>query len=334
MTNVIAIKLGSSNSSIFKLGEGIVLFEPSLVAYTGSGKEREIKAFGSRAKKMLGRTDEFTYVSSPIKEGRIIDTDLAVSMLKFFLGKVMPASLFRPKVKAIVCIPMGLTDKERKAYEKVCYHSGIHDYTLVPSIVCGAIGYNLPVSEPSGLCLVNIGGGSTDIAVVSADSIISGINVNIGGELLDRAIEKEILKEHNIVIGAGVAEDLKEDIGSLFSNDASNAEVTGVDQETKLTKSVVVESRTIYDAIIPYFEKLVKAIKAVLNACPPNILEDVYNKGIYFMGGTSFVVGLEQYFRRALNLPALVQDETTAIDVIGAGKLLHDAKQIKKLSEL
>lgn len=334
MTNVIAIKLGSSNSSIFKQGEGIVLFEPSLVAYTGSGKEREIKAFGSHAKRMLGRTDEFTFVSSPIKEGRIVDTDLAVSMLKFFLSKVITRSIVKPKIKAVVCVPIGLTAKERKAYEKVCYYSGIHDYTLVPSVVCGAIGYNLPVSDPNGLCLVNIGGGSTDIAVVSGNSIISGVNINIGGLMLDKAIEKQVHEEYKLEIGGGVAEELKEEIGSLFHNDCSNAEITGVDEETRLARSVVVESKTVYTAIQPYFEKIATAIKAVLNACPPNILEDVCNTGIFIMGGTSHITGVEQFFRRVLNLPITTQDETTAIDVVGAGKLLHDAKELKKLSEL
>ena len=334
MTNVIAIKLGSSNTSIFKQGEGIVLFEPTLACYTGSGKEREIKAFGSHAKRMMGRTDEFTFVSSPIKEGRIIDTDLAVSMLKHFLSKVITKSLIKPKIKAVVCVPIGLTAKERKAYEKVCYYSGIQDVIIVPSIMCGGIGYNLPVDMPNGLCLVNIGGGSTDIAVVSAGSIITGINISVGGQLLDSLVEEAILNAHNILIGAGTAEEVKQEIGSLFPNDTSNTEVNGVDKETRLARSVVVDAKTIYDGIEPYFQKIAVAIKSVINECPPNIVEDVVNNGIYFMGGTSLITGAEQYFRKALNMPIIVQDETTAIDVAGAGKLLHDAKLLKKISEL
>lgn len=334
MTNVIAIKLGSSNTSIFKQGEGIVLFEPTLACYTGSGKEREIKAFGSHAKRMMGRTDEFTFVSSPIKEGRIVDTDLAVSMLKHFLSKVITKSLFRPKIKAVVCVPLGLTNKERKAYEKVCYYSGIQDVIIVPSIVCGGIGYNLPVDMPSGLCLVNIGGGSTDIAAISAGSIITGVNIGVGGEVIDKAIEEAILSAHNIIIGSGAAEDVKEEIGSLFPNDTSSAEVGGIDKETRLARSVVVDAKTIYDGIEPYFQKIVIAIKSVINECPPNIVEDIVNNGVYLMGGTSLITGAEQYFRKALNIPVIIQDETTAIDVAGAGKLLHDAKLLKKISEL
>lgn len=334
MTNVIAIKLGSSNTSIFKQGEGIVLIEPTLVCYTGSGKEREIKAFGSHAKRMMGRTDEFTFVSSPIKEGKIVDTDLAVSMLKHFLSKVITRSLLKPKIKAVVCVPIGLSSKERKAYEKVCYYSGIQDVILVPSIMAGAIGYNLPVDTPNGMCLVNIGGGSTDIAAISASSIITGINVNIGGLVLDRAVEECLLHEHNLIVGHGVAEDVKEEIGSLFPNDSSSAEVNGIDRDTRLARSVVVEAATIHKAIEPYFEKLVHAIKSVINACPPNIVEDIVNSGIFLMGGTSLITGAEQYFRKNLNLPIVIQDETTAIDVAGAGKLLSDSKLLKIISEL
>lgn len=334
MTNVVAIKLGSSNTSIFKQGEGIVLFEPTLVCYTGSGKEREIKAFGSHAKRMMGRTDEFTFVSSPIVEGRIVDTDLAVSMLKHFLSKVITRSLLKPKIKAVVCVPMGLSAKERKAYEKVCFYSGIQDVILVPSIMAGAIGYNLPVNSPNGICVVNIGGGTTDIAVISANSIITGININVGGLVLDKAIEEKITHEYKLIIGKGVAEDIKEEIGSLFPNDCSNNEVNGVDPETRLAKSIVVEAKIVYDAIEPFFEKICIAIKSVVNACPPNIVEDVVNNGIYFMGGTSLITGAEQYFRKKLNLPVIIEDETTAIDVAGAGKLLSDSKLLKSISEL
>ena len=134
------------------------------------------------------------------------------------MSKVITKSLIKTKIKAVVCVPIGLTAKERKAYEKVCYYSGIQDVIIVPSIMCGGIGYNLPVDMPNGLCLVNIGGGSTDIAVVSAGSIITGINISVGGQLLDSLVEESILNAHNILIGAGTAEEVKQEIGALFPN--------------------------------------------------------------------------------------------------------------------
>ena len=334
MTYSIAIKLGSCNTSIFKQGEGIVLFEPSLVAYTGSGKDREVKAVGSRAKRMQGRTDNQTFVMSPIFEGRITDVDLACVMLKSFLNKIIKRGIVKPKVKAVVCIPIGLTLSERKAFEKVCYSVGIQDVVLVPAIICGAIGYNFPVSEPNGICLVNIDGGSTDIAVVSLNSIIQGVNIGVGGEVIDKAIEVHVANKFGVQIGHGVAEALKEEIGSLYKNDMSNAEVSGIDIETKMARDVIIESQDLYEVIEGYYSKIVEAIKTVLNSCPPNIVQDVGDYGIYLMGGNSLMTGVEQYFRKELGLSVKTEDYTTAIDVLGAGKLLSDAKLLKELSEL
>ena len=334
MTYSIAIKLGSCNTSIFKQGEGIVLFEPSLVAYTGAGKDRDVKAVGNKAKRMQGRTDDQTFVMSPIFEGRIIDTELACIMLKSFLNKVIKRGIIKPKIKAVVCIPIGLSLSERKAFEKVCYSVGIQDVILVPAIICGAIGYNFPVSEPNGVCLVNIGGGSTDIAVVSLNSIIQGVNIGVGGEVIDKVIETHIANKFGVQIGHGVAEALKEEIGSLYKNDMSNAEVSGVDIETKMARNVVVESQDLYEVIEGYYSKIVEAIKSVLNECPPNIVQDVDARGIYLMGGNSLMTGVEQYFRKELGLSVKTEDYTTAIDVLGAGKLLSDAKLLKELSEL
>lgn len=334
MTYSIAIKLGSCNTSIFKQGEGIVLFEPSLVAYSGSGKDRDIKAVGVRAKRMQGRTDDQTFVMSPIFEGKITDTELACVMLKSFLNKVIKRGIIKPKIKAVVCVPLGLTLSDRKAFEKVCYSVGIQDVVLVPSIICGAIGYNFPVSEPNGVCLVNIGGGSTDVAVVSLNSIIEGVNIGVGGEVLDKAIEKHIASKFGVQVGLGIAEVVKEEVGSLYRNDSSNAEVTGLDIETKMARSVIVESQDLYEVLEGYYSKIAEAIKSILNECPPNIVQDIDKKGIYLMGGASLITGAEQYFRKELGLNVKVEDYTTAIDVLGAGKLLSDAKLLKELSEL
>ena len=334
MTYQIAIKLGSSNTSIFKQGEGIVLFEPSLIAYTGSGKERVIKAIGTKAKKMLGRTDDQTFVVSPIFEGKIADNDLAVVMLKSYLAKVMGGGLLRPKIKAVVCVPLGLTTNERKAFEKVCYMAGIQDVVLVPAVMCGALGYNLPISAPNGCCLVNIGGGSTDIAVASINTIIAGVNIGVGGDTISSAIERHFYNNFKLQVGKGVGEAVKIEIGSLYKNDISNTEICGMDLDSKLAKNVVVESNAVYDAIAPYYEKIIEAIKSVLNSCPPNVVDDIDKQGIYLFGGGSLITGCEQFFKKRLETNIIIEDHTTAIDVIGAGKLLSDAKMLKEFSEI
>lgn len=334
MSHIIAVKLGSSNTSIYKEGEGLVLFEPSMVAFTGEGRAKNVIAVGSSAKKMQGRTDDSIIVCSPIKNGKIIDPELATVMLKTFLFRTVPSSIIKPKIKAIVTIPMGLDPKERKLTELVFNTAGVQDVIIIPSIVAGAIGYNLPVSEPEGLCLVNIGGGSTDVAVVSVNSIVSGINVSIGGETLDQAIEKAVLDAYQLQIGVGVAEKIKEEIGSLYSKDSSNAEVNGIDVDSGTAKSVIVESSVVYNAIISYYDKIADAIQATIKNCPANIIEDVYNRGVFMMGGASLITGAEQYFRKRMNIPVIIQDHTTAVDVIGAGKLIANPKLLKEISSL
>lgn len=334
MSYTLAVKLGSSNTSIYKLGEGLVLFEPSLVAYTGEGRAKNVIAVGGNAKKMQGRTDNSVVVTSPISGGKISDPELATIMLKTYLSRVIPSFLIKPKLKAVVTIPLGLSQKERKLLELVFNTAGVQDVVIIPSIIAGAIGYNLPVSEPEGLCLVNIGGGSTDVAIVSVNSIVFGINVSIGGQTLDIAIEDAILKTYQLKIGKGVAEKIKEEIGSLYSNDASNTEVNGIDEVSGDAKCVVVESAVIYNAIVDFYDKIASSIQATIKTCPANLVEDVYNRGVFMMGGSSLVTGAEQYFRRRMNIPVIIQDNTTAVDVIGAGKILTDNKLLKELSLL
>ena len=334
MSLLIALKLGSCNTSIYKLGEGLVLFEPSLVAFQGGLGTKTVLAVGQNAKRMQGRTEGSTMVCSPIFEGRIKDTELATIMLKSFVSSVLPHSIIKPKVKAVVCLPMGMTLKERKEVEFVCLHAGIQDVVFVPAVIAGAVGYNLPVEEPQGLCVVNIGGGSTDIATISAGAIVSGINIGIGGNVMDAEIEKAIQEVHGIKIGEGVSTAVKEEIGSLYQNDISSAEVGGIDVETGDGRFVVVESNTVYGAIEPFYDKIAEAIKAVIVSNPANIVEDIKNRGIYVLGGASLITGAEQFLRKKLNLPVQILDQTTAVDVVGAGRMLKDQKLLKMCSKL
>ena len=334
MSQLIAVKLGSSNTAIYKADEGLVLFEPSLVAVQAGSGVRTVVAVGQKASRMQGRTEDSTVVCSPIFEGKIRDVELATVMLKSFISRVVPSFIVKPKIKALLCVPMGISLKDRKEFELVCHNAGIQDVDIIPSVVAGAIGYNLSIGEPVGKCLVNIGGGSTDVASVSLNSIIEGVNIGIGGNNLDRAIEQAIIDVYKLRIGDGVAQKLKEEIGSLYPNDSSDAEVSGVDVESGVAKTIVVDSRVIYEAIIVYFDKIVDAIKTVIISSPANIIEDIQNEGVYIMGGTSLMTGAEQYFRKRLSLPIHIQDNTTAIDVIGAGKVLKDNKLYKTVTRL
>lgn len=333
MSIVIAVKIGSSNTSIFKTGEGLVLFEPTLVAYNDCGSVKKVVAIGKKAKRMLGRTDGNTIIKAPIEQGRVSDVELCAIMLKSYLSKVIPFSLIKPKIHAVVCIPVGLTKDEKRNYELACNMAGIQDVDFVPAVLAGAIGYNIKIDEPVGYCLVNIGGGSTDVVVVSNTKIVSGVNVAIGGNLLDRSIEQSIYDDYQVSVGLGVAENLKIEIGTLYANDSASAEVTGVDPLSGVAKSVVVESKLVYDSVVCYYEKIAECILSVISNCPPNIVEDIHNMGIYMMGGASLITGAEQFFRKKLNMPVIIQDETTAIDAIGAGMCLNKKDLLKTLVE-
>lgn len=334
MQYTIAIKLGSSNTSILKQGEGLVLFEPSLVAFTQNGKEISVLGVGNKAKRMLGRTDDRTIVKSPIERGKIVDSKLCEIMLANFLEKVLGRGIIKPKIKAVICVPLSFDDNDRAILEDVCYMDGIFDVQIVPSIMCGALGYNLNIEEPRGLCMVNIGGGSCDIAVCSINSIIAGVNVGVGGIDIDKAIEQAICEKYNLVIGKGVAEKLKMDVASLYKNDSSSAEISGIDLTTKMAKEQIVSSSDLYGTIAPFYEGIIEAIKTVLNNCPPNIVQDVCDGGICLMGGASLVTGVEQFFKKALGINIRIEDHTTAIDCLGAGKLLSDPALLKLFSEI
>lgn len=327
----IAIKMGSSYTSIYKEDEGIVLYEPSYVAYAGVGKNREIKAIGEAAKRILGRTDESTTVISPVSSGVVDSAELTTVMLKYFISKVIPKSLFKPNIRAVVCTPLGLVESEFRAFEKVCFDAGISEVILIPSVLCGAIGYNINVSSPTGALVVNIGGGSTDIAVICNDTIISGTNISVGGIQMDLAIENLIAEKFGIIIGSGVAERVKKEIGSLYKKDKSNTEICGVDYETKFSKIDVVNSYDIYEVLDFYYNKIAVAVQGVINSCPPEIVSDISNEGMFLFGGGSLLTGTEQYFKSKLNIKVTLEEETNAIDVIGAGKLLSVPKKMRDI---
>ena len=331
MQELIALKLGSSHTAIYKQGDGIVLFEPSLVAFSGVGKNKVIKAIGAKAKKISGRSADDTVTLSPIFEGTIQDVDLASQMLKHFLTKVFPHRIIKPRIKAIFLIPLGTKIEDRKAFLKVCYNAGLQEVSLIPSTICACIGYSLPISTPSGTLVVNIGGGSTDVAIISMSQIVAGVNVGVGGEHLDVAIQRYILDKFNLVISKSQAEMIKREIGSLYPNDESSTEVVGVDNDSKAQRTDVIYSKDIYNAIEHYYSCIADAIQGLINTCAPDIVADINNSGLYLLGGAAAITGAEHYFRKKLNLKVTLQDNSNAMDVIGAGKLLSDFKLLKQI---
>ena len=320
---LIALKLGSTTTTIFKQGEGLVLREPSLIAVSGYLKSREVKAVGKNAQKMLGRTSGSVSVVSPINAGVVTDTELASAMLKGFLKKIFPRTFLKPNIKAVLCVPLGISVEEKKAFEKTCYNAGIADVTLIPAIICSAIGDNIPVNTSTGKLIINIGGGCTNIAAMAMNQIITGVNISVGGTNINTAIEQYVLERYKIHIGPAVSGKVTKEIGSLLENNTANFEVQGINLETKESESVVIYSKDIYPIVVHYYSLVSDAISSVINSCPPDITTDIMREGIYVFGALSQISGLAKFLRDKLKVNVFIS-ENGKTDIFGAAKLLDN----------
>ncbi len=330
MNILLAIKLGSTTTTIYREGEGMVLNEPSLVAVSGSLHTKEIKAVGTEAERLLGRTAEGTNIVAPISSGVITDDDMAVTMLKYFLHKVCPRRLIKPNIRALVCVPVGLTKDEKKTYEKVCYRAGINDIFMLPAIVCDAIGDDVRIDTAVGKLCLAIGGGCTNVAAISMNNIISGVSVDMGGNNINTAIEKQLFNDYNLILGEGVSERIKQEVCSLHENYLASMDVCGIDATTKQAKSVTITSKELYPIMTHYFDRIVEIVQNVIAACPPDIISDITTEGIFVYGGLCPTPGLEKFFQKRLNLPVHIS-ENGKTDIAGAGKLLENPHMLRQL---
>lgn len=330
MTELIALKLGSTTTTIFKQGEGLVLKEPSYIAVAGSLKSREIKAVGKDAKRMLGRTSGNVQVVAPLNNGVVTDTELASSMLKIFLKRIFPRKFFKPHIKAVLCTPLGLSVSEKKNLEKVCYNAGIASVTMIPAIICYALGDNIPVDTSTGKLLVTIGGGTTNIAVVANNSIVSGVNISIGGTMINTAIEKMIVEKFDANIGDGTAEKIKNETLSLLENDTSSIEVQCTKISNHENQSIIITSKDIYPIANQYFDKIAEAIASVITSCPPDIVADINREGVYIYGSHSQISGLARFFKSKLGIKINIS-ESFKTDINGAAKLLDNPDQLREI---
>lgn len=327
---LIALKLGSTITTIYKQGEGLVLKEPTMLATVGGYKNREIKAVGKEAKRMQGRTSSSVSMIYPVNSGLITDTDMATEMLREFLKKIFPRSFLKPNIKALVCVPLGITINEKKNFERVCYGAGIADVTLVPAIICSAIGAGINIGTNSGKLLVNLGGGCTNIAAIGLNSIITGLNVSVGGTLINTAIEKMLLEKYGLVVSDGVSERVKQEISSMLENNTASTEVQGINATTKETESVVVSAKDVYPILVNSFSKVADAIASVIATCPPDVASDIAHDGIYLFGGHSQISGIARFFKDKLKINTYVSDNPKA-DILGAAKILENPSQYAEI---
>ncbi len=320
----LAIDMGSTYTTIFKKGSGIVLKEPTCVCLEKGAKGGKIKEIGQKAKKMQGRTGTGFAVVYPICEGVIKNVDLCIDMLKYFLTKVVPFSVIKQKLRAVVTLPCGLSEEEIADYEKVMYGANIGRIHLVPGILTAAIGDDIKVSQPRGSLVVNIGGGKTEIAVISLNSIVSGGTLSIGGKLMDTAITEYIKELFNMTISDMTAERIKHEVASLYMTDRSSTQFSGSDISSNRPITEVVSASQISIAVSTFYDDIIKTIEGVINSCKPDIVADITETGVTLSGGGSNITGLENYFKNALNLSVTVSENASDAVVLGAGKLISD----------
>ena len=312
-----AVDLGTANTLVYVRGKGIVLNEPSVVAInTNTGG---ILAVGAEAKKMIGRTPGNIVAIRPLKDGVIADFDTTErKMLRHFIQKVHQNRWAHPRV--VVCVPSGVTGVEKRAVEEATRSAGARQAYLIEEPMAAAIGAGLPVAEPTGNMIVDIGGGTTEVAVISLGGIVTSQSIRTGGDELDQAIITYVKKEYSLMLGERTAEEIKMAIGSAFpAPDEPHAEIRGRDLVSGLPKTIVVSAEEIRKAIEEPVNSIIDAVKTTLDKCPPELSGDVMDRGIVITGGGALLKGLDERLRHETGMPIHLTDRPLDSVALGSG---------------
>ncbi len=317
-----AIDLGTSNFLVFVRGMGIVLNEPSVVAVnTRDNRPLEV---GMEAKRMIGRTPSYIQAIRPLRSGVIADFEITEKMLRYFINKVHNRR-FAARPRIVICVPSGITAVERRAVEEAAYHAGARRAYTIEEPMAAAIGVGLPVHEPSGSMVVDMGGGTTEVAVISLGGIVVSKSTRIGGDELDEAIINWVKKEYNLMLGERTAEQVKMAIGSAWPYaDEPAAEVRGRDLVTGLPKTVVLSSAEMREAIEEPVAQIVDAIKFTLDKTPPELAADIMERGIVLTGGGALLRGLDLRVANETGMPIITAEHPLQSVVLGSGACLEE----------
>jgi rod shape-determining protein MreB len=321
--NDIAVDLGTANTLVYVKGEGIVLNEPSVVA-VNKGTKR-IMGIGLEAKRMLGRTPEGIEAIRPLKDGVIGDVDITELMLRHFLRQVTRKHIFRIKPRVVVGVPSGITELERRAVRSSVMSAGAKAVYMVDEPMAAAIGVGLPVETPTGNMVIDIGGGTTEIAVIALSGIVSNSSIRVGGDELDAAIVTFLRKNYNLLIGGPTSETIKIQIGSAFDfGEEREMEVKGRDLVSGIPKTVTVHSQEVRECIQEPIQAIMEAVRSALEITPPELSSDIVDRGIIMTGGGALIRGLDRLLQHETKLPIHVDDEPLTCVVRGAGRILDD----------
>ena len=316
-----AIDLGTANTLVYVRGSGIVLNEPSVVAI--NTRNNRALAVGMEAKRMIGRTPSYIQAIRPLRDGVIADFDITEKMLRYFIQKVHRRRWAKPRI--VICVPSGITPVERRAVEEAAYHAGARRAYTIEEPMAAAIGVGLPVGEPSGSMVVDIGGGTTEVAVISLGGIVVSRSIRIGGDELDEAIIDWVKKEYNLLLGERTAEQIKMAIGSAFPYaEEPAAEVRGRDLVSGLPKTIVLSSPEIREAIEEPVQQTVDAVKFTLDKTPPELSGDIMERGIVMTGGGALLHGIDERLAYETGMPIVTADRPLQSVVIGSGKCLEE----------
>lgn len=322
------IDLGTANTLVYIKGKGIVAREPSVVAI--ETHTRKVLAVGEEAKKMIGRTPGTIVAIRPLKDGVIADFDVTQNMLKYFIKLASPRrSLFQPRV--VVCVPSGVTEVEKRAVEEAAIHAGARDAYLIEEPMAAAIGAGLPVHEATGSMIVDIGGGTTEVAIISLGGIVTSKSIRVGGDELDESIVSYIKKEYSLMIGERTAESIKITIGSAdTSTDEKTMDIRGRDLISGLPKTVSITSQEIYEAMKEQIFNILEAIKSTLEKTPPELASDIIEQGIMLTGGGALLDGIDRIIISETGMPVHIAENPLDCVAIGTGKALESIEVLRK----
>ena len=324
----IGIDLGTASILVYIKGKGIVLKEPSVVAFDRD--TNEIKEIGEEARKMIGRTPGNIVAIRPLRQGVISDYDITEKMLKYFIKKAMGKKTLR-KPRISVCIPSGATEVEKKAVEDATYQAGAREVSIIEEPVAAAIGAGIDISKACGNMIVDIGGGTSDVAVISLGGTVVSTSVKIAGDDFDEAIVRYMRKKHNLLIGERTAEEIKIAIGSAYPRpEMTTMDVRGRNLVTGLPKTMTVTSDEMMDALKEPAMHIVEAVHNVLERTPPELAADVYERGIVMTGGGSLLRGLDELIEEKTGINTMVAEDAMTVVATGTGKFIefiHDKKK-------
>jgi rod shape-determining protein MreB len=332
-SNDLAIDLGTATTLIYVKGKGIVSCEPSVVAVQRDARgEKSILAVGREAKEMLGRTPGNIQAIRPLRDGVIADFEITEAMLRYFITRAHNRrTLVKPRI--IICVPFGITEVEKRAVKESAESAGAREVYLIEEPMAAAIGAGLPITEPSGNMVVDIGGGTTEVAVISLAGIVYSQSVRVGGDKMDEAVVAYMKRKYNLAIGEQTAERIKMTIGNAYPLDEQlTMEVKGRDMVAGIPKTVVVNSDEVREALAEPINAIVEAVLLALERTPPELAADIVDKGVVLTGGGALLKNIDVLLREETGLPVMVADDPISAVVLGSGKTLDHIELLKEVA--